>query len=184
MDINGKNIRVIYSRRRSISLEVSARDGVKVRAPKGVSEQELARFLAAREAWLTKALAKMEARQARLPVYPESEAAVAALKAQARAYIPARVEHYAHILGVQPTKVGFTRAKTRFGSCSGKDAIHFSCYLMLFSKQAVDYVVVHELCHIRHKNHSREFYAMIESVMPDYKQREKELKGYDITENE
>ena len=53
---------------------------------------------------------------------------------------------------------------------------------MLYSPRAIDYVVVHELCHIRHKNHSRAFYAMIESIMPDYKQREKELKGYDFSE--
>ena len=177
-----QEIKIIYSNRKTLSLEVDAQKGVVVRAPRRASRKEIERFVASHEQWICRAQEKVRLREQNRPLYPESEAEIARLKAQAAQVLPARTAYYAELLGVQPTKVGITRAKKRFGSCSGKNAINYSCFLMLYSPRAIDYVVVHELCHIRHKNHSRAFYAMIESIMPDYKQREKELKGYDFSE--
>ena len=85
--------------------------------------------------------------------------------------------HYAEWMGVTPTGVKITGAKTRFGSCSAKNSLCFSLYLMAYPDAAVDYVVVHELAHIRHKNHSPAFYAEVARVMPDYRERRKLLKG-------
>lgn len=79
-------------------------------------------------------------------------------------------------MGVSPTGIKITSAKKRFGSCSGKNSLCFSFMLMQYPEEAVDYVVVHELAHIRHHNHSRDFYRFIEKYMPDYKEREKLLK--------
>jgi predicted metal-dependent hydrolase len=79
-------------------------------------------------------------------------------------------------MGLEPTGVGITGAEKRFGSCSAKNRLSFSWRLMRYPEAAVDYVVVHELAHIRHKNHGKEFYALIESYMPDYKERRKLLK--------
>ena len=168
------DIKIIYSSRKTLSLEVSAEKGIIVRAPRTARKKEIERFLAAHEQWLQRAVKKTQQRAQNRPQYPESEADIRALKQLAAQKIPSRVEYYASLLGVMPTKVGFTRAKTRFGSCSGKNALNFSCFLMLYSDSAVDYVVVHELCHIKYKNHSKQFYQMIESVMPDYRLREKE----------
>ena len=170
-------ITVVYSDRKTLALEVSPEKGVVVRAPRCATKKEIERFVSAHREWIEKALARVARREANRPQLPESEAEIARLKREAAAYIPARVAHFSRLLGVTPTKVGFTRAKTRFGSCSGKNSINFSCYLMLYSKSAVDYVVVHELCHIRHKNHSKAFYEMIAGVLPDYKAAERELKG-------
>ncbi|MBR2591293.1 MAG: M48 family metallopeptidase [Clostridia bacterium] len=171
------DIKIIYSARKTLSLEVSAEKGIILRAPRTAGKKEIERFLAAHEQWLQRAVQRVEQRAHKRPHYPESEEEIRALKALAAKKIPPRIAHYAPLLGVAPTKLGFTRAKTRFGSCSGKNALNFSCYLMLYSDSAVDYVVVHELCHIKYKNHSKQFYQMIESVMPDYRLREKELKG-------
>lgn len=74
--------------------------------------------------------------------------------------------HYAAIMGVVPTSVKITAAKSRFGSCSGKNGICFSLYLMQYQEEAIDYVVVHELAHIRHHDHSSAFYAEVAKVMP------------------
>ena len=84
--------------------------------------------------------------------------------------------HYAAIMGVVPTGIKITSAKTRFGSCSSKNSLCFSLYLMAYPDRAIDYVVVHELAHIRQKNHSPAFYAEVAKVMPDYKERVKLLK--------
>ena len=79
-------------------------------------------------------------------------------------------------LGVTPTGIKITSAKKRFGSCNGKNSICFSLYLMQYPQAAIDYVVVHELCHIRHHDHSPAFYRLVESVLPDYKERERLLR--------
>ena len=70
----------------------------------------------------------------------------------------------------------FTAARTRFGSCSGKNRLSFSLYLMAYPETAIEYVVVHELAHIRHHDHSPSFYALIERYMPDWRERMKLLK--------
>ena len=90
--------------------------------------------------------------------------------------LPGKVTHYAAIMGVVPTSVKITAAKSRFGSCSGKNGICFSLYLMQYPEEAIDYVVVHELAHIRHHDHSSAFYAEVAKVMPDYRARMKLLK--------
>lgn len=90
--------------------------------------------------------------------------------------MPERVDYYSRLMNVKPTGIKITSAKKRFGSCSGKNSICFLYYLMLYPKEAVDYVVVHELAHVRHHNHSKDFYNFVSEFMPDYKEREKLLK--------
>ena len=79
-------------------------------------------------------------------------------------------------MGLTPTGVRITGARRRFGSCSAKNSLCFSWRLMLYPQAAVDYVVVHELAHIAHKNHGPAFYACIAAVLPDYKARIRLLK--------
>ncbi|MEG1614194.1 MAG: M48 family metallopeptidase, partial [Oscillospiraceae bacterium] len=76
-----------------------------------------------------------------------------------------------------PTAVKITSAEKRFGSCSGKNSLCFSYRLMQYPQDAIDYVIVHELAHIKHKNHSKNFYELIEQYMPDYKERNAILKN-------
>ena len=79
-------------------------------------------------------------------------------------------------MGLVPAGIKITSARTRFGSCSGKNSICFSWRLMLYPPEAIDYVIVHELAHIRHHDHSPAFYALIEQHLPDWKVRMKLLK--------
>ena len=79
-------------------------------------------------------------------------------------------------MGVKPTGIKITSAKKQIGSCSGKNSICYSWGLMQYAPEAIDYVVVHELAHIIHKNHGKDFYKLIEKYLPDYKKREKLLK--------
>ena len=74
-------------------------------------------------------------------------------------------------MGVMPTGLHITAARTRWGSCSGKNSLCFSLFLMRYPPEAIDAVVVHELAHIRHKNHGPDFYRFVEKTLPDYRQR-------------
>ena len=105
-----------------------------------------------------------------------NEEKIQLLRKKAKEILPAKVSYYADIMGLKYGRITITGAKTRFGSCSSKGNLSFSYLLMLYPDDAIDYVVVHELSHLLEMNHSARFYKIIESVLPDYKQRIKLLK--------
>ncbi|MDY3282292.1 M48 family metallopeptidase [Dysosmobacter sp.] len=163
------------SRRRTAALEITKDCRVLVRAPLWMPQAEIDAFVAAHRGWLEAHLAAQRARLAAAPP-PPTPADIQALKARARAVLPGKVAFYSKQLGLTPTAVKITAARTRYGSCSGKNSLSFSCFLMNAPEEAIDLVVVHELCHIRHKNHGPAFYALLESVLPDHRQRKLLLK--------
>ena len=79
-------------------------------------------------------------------------------------------------MGVTPTGFKVTTARKRYGSCSGRNSLCFSCFLMEYPEEDIDLVVVHELCHIKEKNHGPRFYALLGQYLPDYKERKKRLR--------
>lgn len=166
---------LIRSSRRTLGLEVTRDCRVIVRAPLRCAQREIDRFVDSHRDWITQkvALQQRRAAAAPAPITPQQESE---LRRRAAQIIPQRVAHYAPLMGVTPTGVKITSARTRFGSCSGKNSLCFSWRLMQYPAEAVDYVVVHELAHIRHHNHSAAFWAFVESVMPDYRRRQALLK--------
>lgn len=166
--------RLIRSNRKTLSLEVTQDLEVLVRAPMYTSDATVKTFFHKHTAWLQKHYAQMETRRM---AHPEpSPAQVEALQKAAKAHLPERVEHYARLMDLAPTGISITNAKTRFGSCSAKNRLCFSWRLMAYPPAAVDYVVVHELAHIVHKNHGPDFYALIATILPDWKSRRQLLR--------
>ena len=151
---------LIRSNRRTIALQITRDARVVVRAPLRASEADIRRFVESHRAWLE---SHLDRQRARADAYPEPT--------------PGKVAHWAAVMGVQPTGVKITAARTRFGSCSAKNSLCFSLRLMRYPDECVDYVVVHELAHIRHKNHSRAFYQEVARYLPDYAAREAKLRG-------
>ena len=165
---------VIRSDRKTLGLQVDREGNLIVRAPRRVSEAEIAAAIEKHAAWIEKS---QKAQRERAAAHPEPSAEeTARLVAAAKAVLPQRVRYFAALMGVQPARITVTRAKTRFGSCSGKNAVSFSCFLMRYPAEAVDYVVVHELAHIRHHDHSAAFWAEVEKWLPDYRERRGLLK--------
>ena len=95
---------------------------------------------------------------------------------RARAVISERVKLYAARHGFKYRKIRITSARTRWGSCSSMGNLNFTWRLVMATLEVIDYVVVHELTHLRVKNHSKEFWNQVERIMPDYKQRLRWLK--------
>lgn len=93
----------------------------------------------------------------------------------AKRYIIERVNFFKKKMDVSPTGIRITSAKTRWGSCSSKNSINFSWRLIMGNEKIIDYVIVHELAHIKEHNHSPSFWKIVESIFPDYKKRRKEL---------
>ena len=105
-----------------------------------------------------------------------SEEKILKLKCAAKCYIIPRSDYFSKIMNLKFGRITITSAKTRFGSCSSKGNLSFSYRLMLYPEELVDYVIVHELAHLKEMNHSDKFYKIIEGVMPDYKDRMMRLK--------
>ena len=80
--------------------------------------------------------------------------------------------------GLTPAGVKVTGAKTRWGSCSGKNRICLSWRLMERPREVIDYVIIHELCHTEHHDHSKGFWALVESFLSNYRALRRELKGW------
>lgn len=163
--------KIIRSNRKTVSIQVDSDCNITVRAPYIVSEKEIDRFVADKKGWLEKAVLKQMNRSKNKREYTADD--IKLLRKKAKEVLPEKVHYYSKIMGVAPNSIKINSAKKRYGSCSGENNINFSLYLMDKDEKFIDYVVVHELAHIRHHNHSKEFYNFIESVMPDYKERKK-----------
>lgn len=145
-----------------------------VRAPIAFPEQRILSFLLQKRPWIEKHLFEVKER---LAAHPEPTAEeIEALRRRAKEFIPPRVAHFAAIMGVTPTGIRITSARRSFGSCSPKNALSFSLFLMRYPDAAIDYVIVHELAHIRHHNHSAAFHREVARYLPDCKERRKLLK--------
>ncbi|MDO4312311.1 MAG: SprT family zinc-dependent metalloprotease [Eubacteriales bacterium] len=173
-------VRVIRSSRRSIGIEIRPDCSVYVRAPYKVTNEEIRRFLQEKDSWIRKHLELMEGKREQLSaIEPLSVDEIRELADRALEVIPPKAAHYAELLKVSYGRITIRNQKTRWGSCSSKGNLNFNCLLMLMPDEVIDYVVVHELCHRIEMNHSKEFWALVESVLPDYKNHKKWLKEHD-----
>jgi len=99
-------------------------------------------------------------------------------QAQAKHYIMAILPEISSRTGISFAGVRFSSARKRWGSCNGMNCLSFSWPLIMAHPRAVEYVVTHELCHVRHKNHSKDFWREVEAYMPDYKLWRKWLRDH------
>ena len=168
------NVRLIRCRRKSVGIRVTDEGEVIVRAPLRMPEAEIRRLLESKRGWIEKTLEKVRSRE-QLPGFTEAE--LKALAKQAKKTLPPLVEKWARQVGVSYGRIAVRSQKTRWGSCSSKGNLNFNCLLMLCPEEAVDYVIVHELCHRKELNHSAGFWAEVERVLPDYRRPLKWLKN-------
>ena len=164
---------LIRTNRKTMAIYIRPGGLVEVRAPQRCPKRDIDKFLDAKAQWIEEKQALMLTRaQSKSEPDPVQEAK---LRALAKEFLPRRVAHYAELMGVVPAGVKITGARTRWGSCSSKGNLNFSWRLMLAGEREIDYVVVHELAHLREMNHSPRFWAVVEAALPDYKERRKSL---------
>lgn len=168
---------LIRSRRRTIAIEITGEAKLLVRAPMRVPKYEIERFILEKEEWINKHIEKVRQRNEKAAlVEPIGEEELKELGREALRVIPKKVSHYADIIGVTYGRITIRNQKTVWGSCSSKGNLNFNCLLMKAPEHVQDYVVVHELCHRKEMNHSKRFWELVASVIPDYKLCRKWLK--------
>lgn len=180
---NGNDIslpaQMIRSKRRTVGISVKPGGEIIIRAPKLLPQTAILAFVYQKSDWI---LSAYNNQKDRIPQDNniEKDAATLALEKRyrdaAREYIPKRVEYYHTLTGGSYEKITIRDQKTRWGSCSNNGTLSFNYRLMLAPPRVLDYVVVHELCHLTHMNHSREFWDMVASILPEYKEYRKWLK--------
>lgn len=165
---------IIYSKRKTLALQVKADLTVVVKAPRGLSRKYIDDFVNQKADWINERLQKYKS----LPFNPYmfTKQEIADLKRKTLEIVVPRVQHYASIMGLTPNKISASSAKARFASCNSRGNLSFSFRLCLYPVEAIDYIVVHELSHMMEMNHSKRFWAVVEKYMPDYKERIKLLR--------
>ena len=172
-----KKYTIIKSFRKSCSITVERDGTVTICAPFFMSEKKINKIINERKEWIEKAQKRIANRTERLnSLTPITSSEINSLKAGAKPIIEEKVRLFADKIGVKYGKITIRNQKTRYGSCTAKGNLNFNCLIMLMPEKIIDYVIVHELCHIKEMNHSRRFWNEVESILPDYKERRKWLK--------
>ena len=175
-----QEIQIVRSNRKSIGLEIKPDLQIVLRVPYRMTDREIQRFLQEKADWIDKywqrAAAQKAERDNRIPEPKMTTEEIRMLAEQALQVIPAKVRHFAPIVGVNYGRITIRNQRTRWGSCSAKGNLNFNCMLMKTPPEVVDYVVVHELCHRLEMNHSPRFWAQVERVCPQYRQARAWLK--------
>lgn len=165
---------LIKTNRKSVALEISPDGTLIVRAPLRYTKDDAEKFIKEHEKWILKHLPSVLAKKQEVSLLSDKDIALA--KKCAKIICTHFVKKYAPLMNVCPKNIKVTSAKKSFGSCSGKDNICFSYFLMLYPMEAIIYVVVHELAHIKHHNHSSDFHKYLEKYLSEAKNYEKLLE--------
>lgn len=173
---------LIRSSRKSCSISIDPDGQIKVRVPLRISEKEINHLLIDKRLWIITKYLEVQEHQKNRPVSDLTDVQRAALERRyitaAKDYFPKRVSYFVQLTGGSYSRITIRDQKTRWGSCSAKGTLSFNWRLMLAPPAILDYVVVHELCHLTYMNHSTAFWKKVESVYPDYRTARKWLKDH------
>jgi len=173
---------IVKSNRRSIGFEVKPGGRIIIRIPQKMAIRSAIPVIESKASWIYAAYLrqkdKISLKESRQEEKEDPRLAYLEKKYRkaAKQYIYERVEYYLPITGGSYSSIRIGDQKTRWGSCSSSGTLSFSWRLMLAPPRVLDYVVIHELCHLTHMDHSPAFWAKVGSIDPDYKEHRKWLK--------
>lgn len=163
--------------RRTVVLTLRPDGTLLVHAPVGTPRHFIDSFVHRKQDWITARQAELRRRnQAAADSGALTPEDISALTTRAKAEVPPMVARRAGQMGLFPGTVTIRHQKSRWGSCSSNGNLSFNCLLCCAPTEVLDYVIVHELCHLRHPNHSPAFWTEVAHWCPDYQQQEKWLK--------
>ena len=167
------------ARARGIGIRVHPDGSTSVSMPSWVRYDAGIRVLEARREWILAAREKFAKKNTGLDA-PASNTDVEKMRLQARAELPPRLLELARQHGFKVNGVRVKHNRSNWGSCSVRGNINLNINLVRLPAELRDYVLLHELCHLRHMNHGREFHALLESVCPGHLELRRKLKNWRI----
>ncbi len=176
-DMKPSSVQVFRSDRKTVSIAVNEDLSVTVRAPRHMSEADIRRLLAARADWIEKHRTRMQERLAQeAALMPLTKEQRDICRRETAELLASLVPLYAARIGVTYTSVCVRFQRTRFGSCSSRGALNFHGMLCRMPPPIVLYVVIHELCHRKHMDHSAAFWAEVQRHCPDFQSARRWLR--------
>ncbi len=166
---------LIRCKRKSVGLIINRSAQLIVRAPFYIPMAEIDKILISKSTWIIKKQEFFRNKQ-ETPKIAFSNEQEQAYKVSAKEIITKRVEFYAALAGLTFSKGRIGQAKTRWGSCSSRGVLCFHWKLVLMPQRVLDYLVVHELMHLKQQNHSKKYWREVETIIPDYKDDEQWLR--------
>ena len=158
--------KIVYSRIKNLYIHI--KDGeIIVKAPRRVSKKEIDKIVKSKEEWIKKTLAKTKIKSEKEKLYTDEEF---------KSIVQDTANELIKETGLIPNKVRIRDIKYAWGSCSANKNVTISYKLIYYSKDAIKYVILHELCHIKYMNHSKDFWNLVATFMPNYKEIKKEFK--------
>ena len=167
----------VSDRARALRISVEPGGAVVVVAPRFSNSSMIARFVARFSHWIEKQVRVAKGRC----VIRFTRSDIAMLKKRAREIAETRASHFAKLYGVTFQKIAIRAQKCRWGSCSHKGNLSFNYKIAALPAHLSDYIIVHELCHLIEPNHSKRFWRLVASAIPNHKDRRKELRNIFIT---
>ncbi len=171
-------------RARRVSISVRATGVVRLSFPYGVSQKRALEFLEQKAGWIEAARERLARKRAAMPPQlppAEQKARIEELRRAAKADLPGRIARLSEATGLKYEKLSIRASRTKWGSCSGRNHISLSLFLMTLPEHLRDYVIVHELCHTVHHNHSPRFHALVDRLVGGReKALNKELRAFTI----
>lgn len=163
---------VVKTRRRKTSQIVVDKTGVLVRTPLNKPDHEIERIVDIKKQWIFKKQLELGRKFAHKKT-----------KAHSKGIFKRRVHYYASKLGVIPHNIVVKNLKSRWGSATKDNVINLNVDLLKAPRKVIDYVILHELCHLKIQNHSHRFWSLLRKFMPDYENQRRwlELNGHQIT---
>ncbi len=173
---------LVRSRRKTLALLVDTEGKLTARAPQRMPVRDIEAFVAQKEPWIREKQALALKRKETVHSFrfqtpgglvyevgqPVTREYIRRLRQEAKALLLPRIDYWQTRLGLATRKVSFTSARTRWGSMSSKDGLRLNIALAFCPQRVADYVIVHELAHMRHMDHSSAFWQQVEAWMPDY----------------
>lgn len=164
-----------HPRARRYVIRVSLDGRIRVTIPRWGSRREASAFAAQEEKWIHKQLARAEAERAALADRPAVQDASDS-RARALRELPARVRELAAVHGLVVTRISVRDQKSRWGSCSRTGRISLNWRLVEMPPWVRDYVIIHELMHLKRMDHSPKFWRLVAAACPDYKEARRYLR--------
>ncbi len=173
---NGLEYAIVWSGRKTLSLQVKRDGSVIVRCPSWMPAARVKSFAEDHADWIMQRVKDAREQLEDRPIFTETE--IHQYREKARKVLTAKVQFWAGQMGITYGRIAIRQQTTRWGSCSSKGNLNFNWALVLVPEALQDYVVVHELAHRREMNHSPRFWSLVGQYIPDYAVRRKQLKEY------
>lgn len=165
------------NRARNLRLTINLDGELVVTKPWLVSTRQAEKFIQQKADWILKKMVTMKKRGNNSLLANISAADYLRYKEQARALATQKVAEFNQQYGHDYSRIFIRNQKTRWGSCSAKKNLNYNFRIALLPEKLVDYIIVHELCHLRELNHSPRFWSLVEKAIPYYKEARKELRN-------